>query len=215
MAAVGAGREGSTGESVSEKEDQIAGPDGPAEEGRAGEGIEAAARMGAEMAGQAHPDDGGPAGRERPYLEVVGPRADAFLPRFRRFEASGGAWELTWNWPCLFFGPLWFLYRKMYAWAAALLFTEMVVMPAVASSPGLSILVSVAYKIAVPAAGHWLYYRHVGKIVASSREAAATDAERADWRRARGGVSWVGPVVVTVVGFLGVLWAVSGFTPAP
>jgi len=190
---------------------------GPA--GAPGDGIDAAARMGAELAAHAHPDDGGPddggsSAREALYAEVVGPQhAEYFLDRFRRFDARGGAWVFTWSWPCVFLPVLWVLYRKMYAWAVALILVELVLMPAGAASPVVSLLLTAAFMLGVPASGNWLYYRHVGKVIARSREAAATDAERGDWRRARGGVSWVGPAVVMVVSLVAALWAVTGGTP--
>jgi hypothetical protein len=180
-----------------------------------------AARMGADMAAHGAPGggpgsgtDGGPAGREALYAEVVGPRrADYYLARFRKFDAADGGWVFTWNWACLVVPLLWLLYRKMYAWATALILVELVLMPTVAASPGLSLVLTAAVVFGVPAGGNWLYYRHVGKIIARSREAAATDAERAAWRRAVGGVSWVGPVILFAVSLLAALWAVSGGTP--
>jgi len=185
--------------------------------GTGDEGIAAAARMGADLAGHGAPDsgpEGGAAAREALYAEVVGPRrADYYLARFRKFDATGGGWVFTWNWACLVAPLLWLLYRKMYAWATALILVELVLMPTVAASPGLSLVLTAAVVFGVPAGGNWLYYRHVGKIIARSREAAATDAERAAWRRAVGGVSWVGPVILFAVSLLAALWAVSGGTP--
>jgi hypothetical protein len=194
-------------------------PQAPGGPGEGPDGIEAAARMGADLAAQPHPDDGGPGdggptGREALYAEVVGPNNTAhFLARFRKFDARGGAWVFTWSWPCVFFPVLWLLYRKMYAWAAALILVELVLMPTVAASPVLSLVLTTAFVLGVPASANWLYYRHVGKVIARSREAAATDAERTAWRRARGGASWAGPAVVMAVSLLAALWAVSGGTP--
>lgn len=198
---------------VEEREQQSGG--GP---GGDAEGIEAAARMGADLAAQAHRDEGrdedGPSAREVLYAEVVGPsRTDHFLARFRTFDAQDGAWRFTWSWPALFFPVLWLLYRKMYAWAAALILVQLVLMPTVAASPGVSLILTTAFVVGVPASANWLYYRHVGKVIARSREAGATDAERSAWRKARGGVSWVGPAVLMVVSLIAALWAVSGGTP--
>jgi Protein of unknown function (DUF2628) len=176
-----------------------------------GTGIEAAARTAAELAGRAHPDDS-PAAREARYAEVIGPdRTDHFLARFRRFDARGGAWAFTWNWPCAFFAPLWFAYRRMYAWAAVLILVELFLMVAGPVDPDLSLLVSVLFGIAVPACADWLYYRHAGGIVSRSLGAAATDAARGAWRRAHGGVSWTGPAVVVVVNVAASLWAVATY----
>jgi len=190
----------------------------PPDSGPSGDdGIAAAARLGADMAAHETPEGGpgtGTTGREALYAEVVGPsRADYYLARFRKFDAAGGRWVFTWNWACLVVPLLWLLYRKMYAWAVALILAELILMPALAASPGLSMLLTAAVMFGVPAGGNWLYYRHVGKVIARSREAAATDAERAAWRRAAGGVSWVGPAIVFAVSLLAALWAVTGGTP--
>lgn len=188
-------------------------PNPPGRPGAEPAGIDAAARRAAELAGQPHPDDGA-AAREALWAEVIGPsRADHFVARFRKFEAGGGAWAFTWNWPCAFFPVLWLLYRRMYAWGATLVLLELVLMPVLAAAPLLSLGVTAVLMLGVPASADWLYFRHVGKVIARSRDAAATDPERALWRRARGGVSWVGPVVLTAVSLVAALWAVSSGIP--
>jgi len=188
-------------------------PDPPGRPGTDPEGIAATARMAAELAGQAHPE-GGAAAREALYAEVIGPnRTGHFLNRFAKYDARGGAWAFTWNWPCAFFPVLWLLYRKMYALGASLILVELVLMPVLAAAPLLSLGVTAVLMLAVPAGADWLYYRHVGKVIARSRDAAATDAERGAWRRARGGVSWVGPVILMVVSLMAALWAVQSGIP--
>ena len=52
------------------------------------------------------------------YRAVLGPRNAAYyLPYFRRAEERGYP-PVSWNWPVFFFGFFWFLYRKLYVWAA-------------------------------------------------------------------------------------------------
>jgi hypothetical protein len=57
-------------------------------------------------------------GTEEDYRAYLGPRADKYLLKFKRFftkEEDGFA--LTWHWPAFFFGFWWMLYRKLYVWA--------------------------------------------------------------------------------------------------
>jgi len=176
-----------------------------------------AARIGADAAARAHDagDGGNAAGdREAEYAEVIGPRnTDRYLAHFRRFDARGGAWTFTWCWPGVLFPILWLLYRKMYGWAAALILVELILAPVAATSPGLSLLVSAAVLAGVPATANWLYYRHVGKVIATARGAGPGEPERRAYRQANGGVSWVGPAVVVALAVLGSLWAVSEGVP--
>ena len=56
----------------------------------------------------------GPQFDESRYAEIVGKRAERYLPRFRRF--ARGEW-ISWNWAA-FFGTLaWLRYRRLYLWS--------------------------------------------------------------------------------------------------
>ncbi len=60
------------------------------------------------------PNEGG-AFDEKRYAEIIGKRAERYLPRFRRF-AQRGEW-LSWNWAA-FFGTLaWLRYRRLTRWS--------------------------------------------------------------------------------------------------
>lgn len=184
----------------------------PPDAGAPPDGIETAARLGAEAAGRTH--DFGDGGREAEYADVIGPKnTDRYLARFRRFDARGGAWTFTWCWPGALVPILWLLYRKMYAWAAAVILVELLMAPAAAASPGLSALLSAAVLLGMPSTANWLYYRHVGKVIGAARTAAPDEPGRRALRRANGGVSWVGPAVVVALAVLGSLWAVSSGVP--
>jgi hypothetical protein len=185
------------------------------EEGETPEGIEAAARLGAELAARGAPSgDDETAAREAAWADVVGPdRAAWYVERFRRFNAREGAWAFTWNWVCVLFPLLWLLYRKMYGWAAALVLADALLAPLTAAAPGPAGLLSLAVMVALPLGGNWLYYRHVNGIVARSGRLGGTPEERRAYRRGTGGVSWVGPAVVVGLTVLVSLWAVSGAGP--
>ncbi len=53
----------------------------------------------------------------------VGQKSDYYLPRFRRMARSGK--NTSWNWAAFLFGPLWLLYRKMYAFGAVVIILEL------------------------------------------------------------------------------------------
>ncbi len=53
----------------------------------------------------------------------VGQRADYYLPRFRQMSRNNK--NASWNWAAFLFGPLWLLYRKMYAYGTLLILLEL------------------------------------------------------------------------------------------
>jgi hypothetical protein len=63
----------------------------------------------------------------RPALAILfrlalGPAADAYAPRFLRYERRGGA-PLSWHWPGFLFGSVWAFYRKL--WTAGIAFASL------------------------------------------------------------------------------------------
>ena len=54
------------------------------------------------------------------WRDFIGPNADRYLEQFKKFGSpQSPRFALTWNWPAfLFISFLWFLYRKMYLYAA-------------------------------------------------------------------------------------------------
>jgi hypothetical protein len=54
------------------------------------------------------------------WIDFIGPNADRYLEHFKKFGTpQSPRFALTWNWPAfLFVSFLWFLYRKMYLYAA-------------------------------------------------------------------------------------------------
>ena len=77
----------------------------------------------------------GPPFNEARYAEIVGKRAERYLPRFRRF-AKGEVF--SWNWAA-FFGTLaWLRYRRLYRWSWLYFFvsTPMLIIWSLASIAG-------------------------------------------------------------------------------
>ena len=52
------------------------------------------------------------------YQEYIGPNAGKFHFNFAKFQQLHDGFTVTWHWPAFLFGFWWFLYRKMYFWAA-------------------------------------------------------------------------------------------------
>ena len=66
--------------------------------------------------------DNSPGGVATLYQAAVGPKGqDFYLAYFQRAHQRGYA-PISWNWPVFFFGFFWFLYRKLYLWAAGVFF---------------------------------------------------------------------------------------------
>ena len=55
---------------------------------------------------------------EEDFIEYIGPRAENYLVKFKKFQATAtDGFALTWHWPAFIFGFWWLLYRKLYVWA--------------------------------------------------------------------------------------------------
>ncbi len=93
------------------------------------------------------------------YAAVIGPNADRYLPKFKRFEEGGFA--PAWHWPAFFAPLLWALYRKLWSWV-----------PLIALSSLLWPLSGVIWALSADR----LYFRRVR---AALREGHAVDAKGA------------------------------------
>ncbi|WP_432738468.1 DUF2628 domain-containing protein [Maridesulfovibrio sp. FT414] len=77
----------------------------------------------------------------------IGPEYYYYRSMFRQFAANHGRFRSTWNWCAFFFGPVWFLYRKMYVWAM------------VSLAAGVIPYLAIPLMIGCGLAGNYLYYR--------------------------------------------------------
>ncbi len=143
----------------------------------------------------------------------VGPNADAYLARFERFRRTGETrFAFSWNWMACLCGVWWYLYRKMYLWAA--------VDFALSVLFGWTLFVPVLWAMARAATGNYLYFLHSGRKIVESRPLSGGDAFSGDpahlARLARqGGVHrWIpwaavaGVVLLLILAslFFGLLW---------
>jgi hypothetical protein len=139
----------------------------------------------------------------------IGHNAEAFLPSWiARGERLLKFRELCW---AAFFAPIaWFLYRKMYAWAALA-----VLAPAVSQMLFRSALVQTAMALVISIAGlggRRLYLRHADALIREITSEASADEARSMIQRA-GGTSpagaWIGAVIMLAIFASGVTIKIS------
>ncbi|TAL09071.1 MAG: DUF2628 domain-containing protein [Nitrospirae bacterium] len=110
------------------------------------------------------------------WRQFIGPRADAYLERFRTFrERAQEGFVPTWHWPAFGVGWLWYLYRKMYLHAAIFLFGGLLPMVLGAGLVGV-----VIWNLFAAAAANYLYYMHIKLSLALIEQRAGLDQEARD-----------------------------------
>jgi len=81
----------------------------------------------------------------------VGPNADAYVGSFERFRRTGETqYAFSWNWMACLCGVWWYLYRKMYLWAAVDFAISVVL--------GWTLFVPLLWAMARAATGDYLYF---------------------------------------------------------
>lgn len=117
-----------------------------------------------------------PVNLEDPELwrAFIGRNADRYLAQFRKFTAGGSPhFALTWHWPAFLFDPfLWFLYRKMYMYAAVY-----AIGPVLSAYFTGDLTVGVVWRIMAGVSANYIYYWHVREHLAEIREKSAASAE--------------------------------------
>lgn len=134
------------------------------------------------------------------WRDFIGPNADRYLTQFKKFgSAQSPRFALTWNWiPFLLIGGcsfLWFLYRKMYMYAAVY-----------ALGPVVSVYLTgdftsgVVWNVGAGATANYVYYLHCREQIASIKQQAWNDPGQQQIAiKEEGGVQpyviWVGVVM--------------------
>lgn len=92
----------------------------------------------------------------------VGPKAGMYRGIFTRFTGDGEPeFAFSWNWPAFFCGTWWYLYRKMYLWAAVDFVVSVLF--------GWTFFVPLLWMAARAVTGDYLYYLQVDRKVRESR----------------------------------------------
>lgn len=104
------------------------------------------------------------------WRSFIGQNAGRYLEQFRKFTGSGEPrFALTWHWPAFLFDPfLWFLYRKMYLYAAVY-----AIGPVLSAYFTGDLTVGVVWRIMAGASANYIYYWHVREHVAAIKEKAS------------------------------------------
>lgn len=129
----------------------------------------------------------------RLWREFIGPNADRYFEQFRKFiTPTGPRYALTWHWPAFLVDPfLWFLYRKMYLYAAVY-----AVGPVVSAYLTQDLMVGVVWRFMAGVSANYIYYWHVKEHLTSVRGRAADSPPRDTMLRDLGGVQpyviWLG-----------------------
>jgi uncharacterized protein DUF2628 len=132
-------------------------------------------------------DDRAEIAKAQLYRAAVGePQDSYYIPRFLAFEGSES--RRSWNWAAVFFGPFWFLYRRMFVAALVLgilapaFFFWMcdvaigVVLRAEPQSWLWSVPSFVFQCLLIPMYANYLYFGNVEKRIGALREKLPDDA---------------------------------------
>jgi Protein of unknown function (DUF2628) len=136
----------------------------------------------------------------------IGPNADRYLEQFSKFGTEQSPkFALTWNWPAfLFMSFLWFLYRKMYLYAAVY-----AIGPMISAYLTGDITSGIVWSIMAGATGNYVYYWHCREEIGAIKQQMWSDpAKQEAALKEAGGVQ---PYVIWVGVALYLLFSVTMF----
>lgn len=115
--------------------------------------------------------------RERIYKAIIGERNQAYyLSYFERADARGYP-PVSWHWPVLFFGVLWFVYRRMYRWAiGSFILPQLAAFVAAgidqfipgSGRPLLLVTLIGFYAVWLPLVANGLYYKQAQRLISTA-----------------------------------------------
>src|SRR5690349_390177 len=128
------------------------------------------------------------------WRDFIGPNADRYLEQFKKFgSVQSPRFALTWNWPAfLYVSFLWFLYRKMYLYAAVY-----AIGPILSAYMTGDMTSGIVWSVVAGATGNYVYYWHCREQITAIKQQAWNDpAQQQTAIREDGGVQpyviWVG-----------------------
>ena len=130
------------------------------------------------------------------WRDFIGPNADRYLELFKKFgPVQSPRFALTWNWPAFPNSFLWFLYRKMYLYAAVYAIGPMVSIYLTGD-----ITSGIVWSIVAGATANYVYYWHCREHIAAIKQQTWNDpAQQYAALKEEGGVQpyviWVGVVL--------------------
>jgi hypothetical protein len=106
------------------------------------------------------------------WRDFIGPNADRYLEQFKKFgPPHSPRFALTWHWPAfLFVSFLWFLYRKMYLYAAVY-----AIGPMVSTYLTGDMSSGIVWSVVAGATANYVYYWHCREQIAVIKQQAWND----------------------------------------
>ncbi len=141
------------------------------------------------------------------WVKFLGPASKYYLQQFEKFRREGGdQFALTWNWYSFLLGWLWFLYRKMYLYAAVFAVGPFLTVALLRG--GMEILFM--WGIAAGGLANYLYYGHVKRNLVELHSQPRVPGDSWDHTLSDvGGVQpyvwWLGVGIVVMALVLGVI----------
>lgn len=130
------------------------------------------------------------------WRAFIGPNADRYLEQFTKFGTDQSPkFALTWNWPAfLFISFLWFLYRKMYLYAAVY-----AIGPMISTYLTGDMSSGIVWSVVAGATANYVYYWHCREQIGAIKQQTWSDRAKQDATiKEAGGVQpyviWVGVV---------------------
>jgi hypothetical protein len=128
--------------------------------------------------------------------DFIGPNADRYLEQFKKFgSVQSPRFALTWNWPAfLFVSFLWFLYRKMYLYAAVY-----AIGPMVSTYLTGDMTSGMVWSVVAGATANYVYFWHCREQIAAIKQHDWADPSKQHLAMKEAGgvqpyVIWVGVV---------------------
>jgi hypothetical protein len=114
---------------------------------------------------------------EELWRTFVGPNADRYLQQFKKFgPEQAPQFALTWNWPAfLFISFLWFLYRKMYLYAAVY-----AIGPMISTYLTGDMSSGIVWSIVAGATSNYVYYWHCREQISEIKQRAWSNPAQKD-----------------------------------
>lgn len=108
------------------------------------------------------------------WRAFIGQNADRYLEQFRKFtKGVEPRFALTWHWPAFLFDPfLWFLYRKMYMYAAVY-----AIGPVLSAYFTGDLTVGVVWRVMAGVSANYIYYWHVREHLETLPKTAAPEVQ--------------------------------------
>lgn len=130
------------------------------------------------------------------WSAFIGPYADRYMAQFKKFgPEQSPKFALTWNWPAfLFISFLWFLYRKMYLYAAVY-----AIGPMVSTYLTGDLTSGIVWSVVAGATANYVYYWHCREQIGTIKQQTWNDQTKQVMAiKEAGGVQpyviWVGVV---------------------